>query len=379
MSDYPAGSAPEGASADRPAPAPREFEGFDAELAAALEDFGRQVRPREFDSRAILHRTARRRSRQVLGTSAAALAVVAGVTAFAAHVQGPTAAGNAVASTTSSQAATGGTDPLTVPGYFRTAPGGFTPAGFTAYGDTTALASGTPADGGYLSTLVQDTQAGSASHGTVYALDVDWTGGYHAKVSDVTRDPGNVVATVNAHPAYYSPEAMTLAFWAGPAQGYVQAYGWNVTQDYMGITDPTMLVHAAQALDTTSSAVPMPLRVTGLDSAQVLSASLGQTARDPSYAWLADIRLKIDGRTYEISAKPGAAPSPSPAKTLAAGTDSVVSVNFVSATKTVDGLGITVDTAAGDMGSAPTVSQVLAHVSSLGTDPSGWSTSVIVK
>jgi hypothetical protein len=53
----------------------------------------------------------------------------------------------------------------------------------------------------------------------------------------------------------------------------------------------------------------------------------------------------------------------------------------VRSQSTVDGVGISVSTDSGTSGSpsAPTLSQVLAHITSLGTDPSGWTTDVIVK
>jgi hypothetical protein len=120
--------------------------------------------------------------------------------------------------------------------------------------------------------------------------------------------------------------------------------------------------------------VPLPLRITGLDSAVVTYAGLGQTEAGTAAPWFVDLRETIDGRSYEISAEPGVPVTPS-------ATGTFTSSGLVSATKEVNGLGITVSTASGKSGSpsAPTASQVLAHVSSLGTDPSGWSTSVIVK
>jgi hypothetical protein len=388
VTGFPSDPAGERAVGDEPA-AQFEFTGFDAELAAALKDLGKQVGPDEFDSRAILRRTARRKTSQVLGSAAAALAVVAGATVFATHV-GPITAANAAATATASHpAAPGSADPLTVPGYFRTAPSGSTPIGYSAYGATANLVAypGSAGDN-YVNIVIRDAQAGSGSGGTEYSVSVGGTGGYAANVTDVPHEgPHTLVGTVNGHPAYYAADRHTLAFWTGSAQGYGLASGWVVAQDLMIISDPTVLLYAARAYDTAPVAVPLPLRITGLDSARATSASFSQASPGASSArlvqgapsassWYVEIGLQIEGRTYEISANPGRAVTP-PTPSLVKMTGG----SLVSATKTVDGLGIMVSTASGGSGSssAPTVAQVLAHITSLGTDPSGWTTDVVVE
>jgi hypothetical protein len=86
------------------------------------------------------------------------------------------------------------------------------------------------------------------------------------------------------------------------------------------------------------------------------------------------IRLTIDGRSYEIDANPGPAVTPSATATETTGGESPVM-------ETVDGVGISVSTDSGTSGSpsAPTLSQVLAHVTSLGTEQADWTTDVIAK
>jgi hypothetical protein len=366
-----------------------ELTGFDAELAATLADFGERVRPREFDSRAILRRTARRKTSQLLGTAAAGLAVLAGAAVFATRV-GPIAASDAAASATASQpAAPGSADPLTLPGYFRTTPSGSTPFGHTAYGASSGFAAypGSVAGDNALM-VIQDPRAGSGPGGTEYDVSVDWVGGY---IPDIAAMPFKgqftQVGTVNGHPAYLSAAEGVLAFWTGSARGYALVHAWNITQGLLMVKEPTVLLNFARAFDTTSVAVPLPLRITGLDSAQVTSASLGQADAGSNSeslmpgsaapdSWYAQIGLVIDGRTYYVTANPGSAITPQVTPKMGNGS------SFVSAARTVDGLGVMVSTEAGDKGgspSAPTVSQVLSHVTSLGTDPSGWTTDVITK
>ena len=131
------------------------------------------------------------------------------------------------------------------------------------------------------------------------------------------------------------------------------------------------LLSVAEALAPTSAPVPLPIRVTGLGSTQVTRADLGWLSGDPG-PWNVDLRLEIHGASYDISAIPGQPVTPSPT-----GTDKTS--GEVSATKTVDGLGITVSASTSNSASAPTAAQVLAHVTSLGVSPSGWTTSVLVK
>ena len=389
----PADPAGEPAVGEEPA-AQFEFTGFDADLAAALKDLGKQAGSDEFDSRAILRRTARRKTSQVLGTAVAGLAVVAGATVFATHA-GPIAAANAAATATTTASSplapgSGSADPLTVPGYFRTAPGGSTPVGYSAYGATSSLTAYPGSEGGnYVNMVFRDAQAGSGAGGTEYSVSVGWTGGYAPNVTDIPHEGAHtLVGTVNGHPAYYSADRHSVAFWTGSAQGYGLVSGWVVGQSLTLITDPAVLLYAARAFDTAPVAVPLPLRVSGLDdSAKAISASFSQAAPGAVSAslvqgsagassWYVEIGLQIDGRTYHITANPGPAVTPP--------TPSLVKLDegsLVSATKTVDGLGIMVSTASTASGSpsAPTVAQVLAHITSLGTDPSGWTTNVIAE
>ena len=388
MTEFPANSAGERAVGEGDEPAAKsDFTGFDAELAAALKDLGEQVGPDEFDSRAMLRRTARRKTSQVLGTAAAGLAVVAGATVFAAHV-GPIAAGNAAATATASHVeAPGGTDPLTLPGYFRTAPSGSSPIGYSAYGATGSfMAYPGSAGGDFVNMLIRHSQAGSI--GPEYSVSVGWRGGYAPNVTDIPHEGTHtLVGTVNGHPAYYSADQRTLAFWTGSAQGYGLESGFFVTQSLTAITDPAVLLYVAQAFDTASVAVPLPLRITGLDSARATSVNFGQASPGASSPnpgpgfpsgsfWFVEIELQIDGRTYYVSANPGPAVTP-PTTSI----EKMTGSGRVSATKTVDGLSIMVFTESAKSGSpsAPTVSQVLAHITSLGTEPSGWTTDVIVK
>lgn len=346
---------------------------FDAELAAFLDDLGQQVRPHEFDSHAILRRTARRRSYRVLAASAAGLAVVVGATAFAAVNRDgvPSPAANHPNTATSSGL---GTDPLTVPGYFRTAPDGNAANGFTQFGGTTYAVNYvvTGADG----MVTQGVDTDWTLHGVEVQAEVNWFG---APQTGTPVDAGHIVATVNGHPAYYNAQSGQLQFWTGP-EGYATAI---IFTDSTGDQDPFAtsadMLDLARSLVTKPVAAPMPVQITGLDSATVTYAGVGWIAEpvrmksSTTEPWDSLVRVTIDGRSYDIDAAPGPAVTPS-------ATGNEKTSGLVSAEENVDGLGITVSTDSGKQGSpsAPTPAQVLTHVTSLGTSPSGWTTSVIV-
>jgi hypothetical protein len=343
-----------------------DFEGFDAELAAALEELGRQVRPHEFDSHTIQRRTARRRSTRVLAASAAGIAVVAGASAFAARAGAP-AAPPAQTSTASSQAAAG-TDPLVAPGYFRTAPNGGAANGFTQFGGTTLLQNtfGTSPEQRVVAT-------DWTVDGNELTAQVNWYG----KTPQTTPPTGKSeapVGTVNGRTAYYSAPNHDLTFWTG-SQGYatVSIVPSGATENSQPDNTSDDLLSAARSLVPTPTKVPMPIRISGLDSATVNSADMGWAGPVQTEPWLAFLVLLVDGTEYNISAAPGPAVTPSPAGTFTTGQ--------VSAEKTVDGVGIVVTTWTGKGGSpsAPTAAQVLADVTSLGVSPSGWTTDVLVK
>jgi hypothetical protein len=343
-----------------------EFEGFDAELAAALEEFGRRVRPHEFDSHTIQRRTARRRSSRVLAASVAGIAVVAGASAFAARAGAPAA--TAVHSPTASAQTTAGTDPLVAPAYFRTAPNGAAANGFTQFGGTTLLEN------------AFDTHPEQRVVSTDWTVDgnelsaqVNWYG----KTPQTTPPTGKSeapVGTVDGRTAYYSAADRDLTFWTG-SQGYatVSVVPDGTRQTYQPIT-PDLLLSVAHSLVPTPAKAPMPIRVTGLDSATVFSAQMGWADPTQTEPWLAYLILLVDGREYNISAAPGPAVTPSP-------TGTSTTAGQVTAEKTVNGVGIVVTTWTGKGGSpsAPTAAQVLADVTSLGVSPSGWTTDVMVK
>jgi hypothetical protein len=349
-----------------------DFTGFDAELAAALRDLSERVGPDEFDARAILRRTARRKTSQVLGTAAAALAVVGGATAFAAQ-RGPATAGAAPASSSvSSSPAVKATDPLILPGHFRAGPAGGSPLGSTVYQVNARLTGA----GGVTSLRARDVQTEYSSGGTEYTVDVGMMGIQSLNVLNATERAGDtVVGTVAGHPAYYNRFLQSVVFWSG-SQGYAQVYRLVGPLGNVALTDPdpTMLLGAAKAFDATPVDLPLPLRITGLDSAQVTFATFSQAAPGSTSGWTVSIELAIDGRTYDIDANPGPAVTPSATATETTGGE-------FPAMKTVDGIGISVSTDSGTSGSpsAPTVSQVLAHVTSLGTEPADWTTDVMVK
>lgn len=379
MTEFPADSAGERAAGDERA-AEFEFTGFDAELAAALKDLGERAGPDEFDARAILRRTARRKTSQVLASSAAALAVVAGATAFAAQ-RGPAMAGatpvssGASSAPASSRASSGpaanDTDPLILPGRFGTEPANGSPLGAPVY-QVNARLTGI---GGVTSLRARDVQTEYSSGGTEYTVDVGLMGTDSLEALNTAERAGDtVVGTVAGHPAYYNRFMQSVVFWSG-SQGYAQVYRLvgPLGNEAVADPDPTMLLGAAKAFDATPIDMPLPLRITGLDSAQVTFATFSQA--DPgSSSWTMSIQLGIDGRTYEVDANPGPAVTPSATATETTGGE-------FPAMKTVDGVGISVSTISGTSGSpsAPTVSQVLAHVTSLGTEPSGWTTDVMVK
>ena len=370
MTEFPSDSAGEPAVADEPA-AEFAFTGFDAELAAALKDLGDQVGPDEFDSRAIRRRTARRGTTRVLASSAAALAVVAGVTAFAAQ-HGPAKVGTAqVSSSTSSGPAVKDPDPLVVPGHFGTEPKDGSPLGSTVY-QANARMTGI---GGVTSLRAMDVQTEYSSGGTEYTVDVGLMGSDSLAALRVDMRGSTVVGTVAGHPAYYNRFMGSVVFWAG-SQGYAQVYRLDgpLGNAALADSDSTMLLGAAKAFVATPSDLPLPLRITGLDSAEVIFASYSQVDPGSSARWTVRIRLTIDGRTYEIDANPGPAVTPS-------ATASETTGGEFPAMKTVDGVGISVSTDSGTSGSpsAPTVAQVLAHVASLGTDQADWTTDVIIK
>jgi hypothetical protein len=219
VTEFPSDSAGERAADDEPA-AEVEFTGFDAELAAALKDLGEQVGPDEFDSRAILRRTARRKTSRVLASSAAVLAVVAGVTAFATQ-HGPAVAVTVQpGSSVSGSPAVENTDPLVLPGYFGAEPAGGSPIGSTVYQVNARMT----AAGGVTSLRAQDVQTEYSSGGTEYTVDVGLTGITSLAVLNATEHGGDtVVGTVAGHPAYYNRFLSSVIFWAG-SQGYAQVY-----------------------------------------------------------------------------------------------------------------------------------------------------------
>jgi RNA polymerase sigma-70 factor (sigma-E family) len=385
--DEPSGDAP--SRPPDPAPEPErivsgpnalsEFEGFDAELAAALAELGRQVRPHEFDSHTILRRTARRRYSRVLAASAAGIAVVVGASAFAALAGAP-AATPASALAASTQTATG-TDPLVVPGYFRTSPNGGAANGFTRLGGTTRVSvddTGQPYD----ETLSVATDW--TLHGTDLSARVQWFG--NTRQSKPGYDPGSAVGTLDGHDVYYNAHLADLTFWTG-ARGYATAV---VFTDSTGRPDRSAtgseLLSVARSLVTTPAEVPLPIRIIDLDSAKVTMAKMGWLASESTEPWYACFTLEIDGRSYDVSVVPG-----QPAALEATGNGAGTTSGEVSASKTVNGLGITVSTSSGNGGSgrggsdnggsasAPTVAQVLSHIVSLGVSPSGWTTNVLVK
>jgi hypothetical protein len=371
VTEFPADSAGERAAGDEPA-AEFEFTGFDAEIATAMKDLGERVGPDEFDARAILRRTARRKTSGVLASAAAALVVVAGATAFAAQHGSAVAVAVAVqpSSSASSGAAVEDTDPLVLPGYFRAEPSGGSSLGSTVY-QVNARLTGL---GGTPTLRALDVQTEYSSGGTEYTVDVGMMGTDSLDALNAAeRDGDTVVGTVAGHPAYYNRFLRSVVFWSG-SQGYAQVYRLVGPLGNAALADPdtTMLLGAAKAFDATPSDLPLPLRITGLDSAQVTFATFSQAPGSSS--WTMGIQLAIDGRTYEIDANPGPAVTPSATATETTGGE-------FPAMETVDGVGISVSTDTGTSGSpsAPTVSQVLAHVTSLGADPSGWTTDVIVE
>lgn len=336
-------------------------DGFEAELASAIDALSLSVRPHEFDSREILRRTARRRSIRLFTASGAALTAVAGVTAFAISPGGipprpaarPAFASSAV-----------GTDPLIVPGVFRAMPDGGTAIGFTEFGATNyaAVLGGSGSSKGVATSWRVD--------GVELMAQISWFG--DTPQTTLPVDAGNVVGTVNGRPAYFSnvPQKQ-LTFWSG-SQGYAAAIIFANGSVKQSVTAAELL-GVAKDLDTAPVAVPMPIRVSGLDPADVTGAQMGQDVFGENH-WSAYLSLQIDGRAYQVGVIPGPAVAPTPTGTETA-------TGLAVAAETVDGLGITVTTDSGKQGSpgAPTTAQVLAHFTSLGTDPAGWTTKVIVK
>jgi hypothetical protein len=369
VTEFPSDSAGERAVGDEPA-ADRAFTGFDAALAAALKDLGKRVGPDEIDSRAILRRTARRRTSQVLGTAAAGLAVVAGATAFAAQRGTTVTVAVQPSSSASNAPAVEDTDPLVLPGSFRTAPAGGSSLGSTVYQVNARLTG----SGGVTSLRARDVQTEYSSGGTDYTVDVGLMGTNSLAALGPVEHEDTVVGTVAGRPAYYNQFMQSVVFWSG-SQGYAQVYRLVSPLGNVALADPdpTMLLGAAKAFDARPIPVPLPLRITGLDSAQVTFATFSQ-ANPGSSSWTMGIQLAIDGRTYEIDANPGPAVTPSATAPETTGGE-------FPAMETVDGVGISVSTDSGTKGSpsAPTVSQVLAHVTSLGTKPADWTTDVIKK
>jgi hypothetical protein len=348
---------------------------FDAELASALAEIGGRVRPREFDSRAILRRAARGRSCRLLAGSAAVLAVAGGVTASFTRGGGDAAPVAAAVAASGGQrapvsAVSAGLDPLTVPGVFRTMPGGHTANGFTQFGATGYVAMTGGGTSGYARSVMVSWNAG----GVAYSAQVSWFGQQPATA--LPTYAGTAVSTVNGRTAYLSdiPQRQ-LTFWTG-SQGYATEIIFA-----NGITDASAtadeLLDVARSLDVTPTAVPMPVQIrqSGLESAEVVSVGVGNAfPSGPTAAWYATMTVETEGRDYLVSVVPGVAASPTPTGTEA-------STGELVATRTVNGLGITVTTDTDEKGSldAPTVAQILAHVTALSADPSDWTTNVVVQ
>jgi hypothetical protein len=379
MTEFPSDTAGERPAGEEPAAqseAQSALTGFAAELAAAMKEVGEQAGPDEFDSRAILRRTARRRTSQVLGTAAAALAVVAGATAFAVQ-RGPTVAVAAQPSpvavqsgpSTSSGPALGKTDPLVLSGHIGTQAAGGSPLGSTVY-DVSAQETGA---GGVTSLRMWRVQTTYSSGGTKYTLNVDMLGITSTAVfkKDAFGMDNDVIGTVNGHPAYSNRGLHSVDFWSGPL-GYARVYTDDSPLGNVSMAEPnvTMLLGAAKAFVASPSDLPLPLRIAGVNIGEVWSAGFDQAPGSSS--WTMRIMLTIDGRSYEIDANPGPAITPS-------ATASATTGGEYPAMEMVNGIGISVSTYTGTHGSAsaPTVSQLLARITSLGTDPSNWTTDVL--
>jgi hypothetical protein len=353
------------AAGDEPA-AGLGFTGFDAELAAAMKHLGAQAGPEEFDSGAIRRRVGRRKTARALVSSVAAVAVVGGVTAFAAQ-HGPAAASGVVPASpnVSGNPAGHGTDPLVLPGYIGAQPAGVPPLSSAVYlVDSRLTGIG----------VSQDVQSAYSFGGTEYTMDVMMMGVKSlSELPSGELDGYTAIGTVAGHTAYRTMQPSVL-FWSGP-QGYAEVYQVDKPLGNANLTyNAALLLGAAKAFVGKVVDVPLPVRITGLDSAQVNYALITQADPGTSHGWTVAIRLTIDGRSYEIDANPGPVVTPS-------ATASDTTGGEYPAMETVDGIGISVSTDSGTSGSpsAPTVSQVLAHVTSLGADPSAWTTDVVVK
>lgn len=353
---------------------PEALDPFDAELASALEELGRRVRPREFDSEAILRRTARGRSCRLLAGSAAVLVVAVGVTASytlgAGRGAGPAsaAAGRQAAA---APAAAACVDPLCVPGVFHTMPGGHAADGFTQFGATGYVGMTGVGTDGYGREVMVNWRTGAV----VYSAQVSWFG--RTPAISLPTYAGTAVGTVNGRSAYLSdiPQRQ-LTFWTG-SQGYATAIIFaNGVTDASATADE--LVGVARSLDVAEpTAVPMPfqVRLSGLGSAEVTGAGVGNALPDgTTAAWYATMSIEADGRQYLLSVAPGVAVDPKP-------TGTETSTGERVATSTVNGIGITVTTGTDKEGMsyAPTVAQVLAHVTALGADPADWTTNVLIQ
>jgi hypothetical protein len=294
--------------------------------------------------------------------------VVVGATAFAVRPGATPPPANAALTSTANAAPGEGSDPLTVPAYFRMAPNGGVANGFTQLGATTYAVAN---DHGTSNNL-QVIQTDWTVDGVERTAQVNWSGD-----TTQTAPPANQVetpiGTVNGYSAFYDAPDNELSFWTG-SQGYATAV---IDLDGTNENDPSAtsddLLDVAKALVTKPAAVPMPFRVTGLDSAKVIYATMGWSSSGQDEPWIAELNFVIDGREYDITALPGPAVTPSP-------TGTATTTGLISADKTVDGLGIDITTTSGKQGSAsaPTAAQVLAHVTSLGVAPSGWTTGVLV-
>lgn len=359
---------PEGESMPDPA-----LSDFNTELACALDELGRRVRPREFDPHAILRRTARRRTGRMLASAAAALAAVAGVTAFAVRPGGAAVTIAAHGGTPSVAVLVGtGVDPLVVPGVFRTTPNGAAVSGFAQFGATTVAVALQPTNGDANARMVQ---TGWSVNGVEMTAQVWFSDTPQTRPQTAPGDPaGTVVGTVNGHPAYEADRPQRqLAFWAG-SPGYATATIFKNGMLDQSATAAELLT-VAKSLEVGPVQVPMPLSIAGLDSAKVTSAEVtGGISPVQKFAWSASFSVVIDGRGYQITAHPGPAVTPTP-------TGGTTTTGLASAVETLDGLGIEVSTDSAKQGSpqAPSAAQVLAHITSLGANPSGWTTNVIVK
>ena len=308
----------------------------------------------------------RRRLIRAYTTLAAGLVVVLVGTLIPLHGGGsPTATPATGSARQTSPAPTpvgNGTDPLTLSGTFGWLPANAQNVGYSLHsGQLQAVARGAETD-------PTNPTSTAMIWLTVYPAGTTPSLGKFADGSTQLRVNA---PDVNGHTAYWVTEAAndptnggdTYLRWQDADGQWGELLGY-----YLGNDDvTTTMLRIAAGVDLAPHSVPLPLQISGMpSSATTIEADLNRPSLNDGGPWDVYLALSVDGTTVEISVAPTSAQADS---ALEQGTPK-------PQCKQQDGLTGCVVVTADAVGSA---SNVLKHLTLLGTDPADWTSNVIAR